>query len=136
MNLQQLFNKYLEVLEFEIKYFDHKPTELRHLIGRIGEFYCAIKTNGMLASEINQHGHDVIEKDGSRISVKTTAQNSGFITLNPRTLDKVDKIMIILYQNNTFEDIYFGDYQPLIENTRIYDNKYEIDISKIKRINI
>ncbi|RXJ85295.1 hypothetical protein CRU87_10775, partial [Aliarcobacter trophiarum LMG 25534] len=49
MNLEQLYNKYLEILNFEIKYFNHKPTELRHLIGRLGEFYCAIKTNGTLA---------------------------------------------------------------------------------------
>lgn len=134
MTLRDLYNKYLEILQFEIDYFNHKPTELRHLIGRLGEIYCAIKTKGTLAQEVNQQGHDVVAKDGSRISVKTTAQNSGFITLNSKTLDRVDKIMIILYENNSFVDIYFGLVQPLIEGTRMYENKYEIDISKIKRL--
>lgn len=134
MKLEQLYDEYLDILKFEIDYFNHKPTELRHLIGRLGEIYCAIKTKGSLAQEVNQQGHDVIAKDGSKISVKTTVQNSGFITLDPKTLDRVDKIMIVMYENNSFKDIYFGLVQPLIENTRMYDNKYEIDISKIKKV--
>ena len=134
MKLEQLYNKYLEVLKLEIEYFNHKPTELRHLIGRLGEIFCAIQTKGSLAQEVNQHGHDVIAKDGIRISVKTTAQNSGFISLNPKTLDRVDKIMVVLYENNSFKVIYFGIVKPLIEDTRVYDGKYEIDIAKIKRV--
>jgi len=35
------------------------PTELRHLIGRIGELYAALITNGQMATEVNQKGYDV-----------------------------------------------------------------------------
>ena len=34
------------------------PTELRHLIGRIGELYAALITNGQMATEVNQQGYD------------------------------------------------------------------------------
>ena len=53
MKLEQLYTKYLEVLKLEIEYFNHKPTELRHLIGRLGEIFCAIQTKGSLAQEVN-----------------------------------------------------------------------------------
>jgi len=73
------------------------PTELRHLSGRIGELYAALITNGQMATEVNQHGYDVVGSDGERISVKTTAvmSPSGHIAFNPNTLDKVDRIVIL-----------------------------------------
>lgn len=72
-------------------------TELRHLSGRIGELYAALITNGQMATEVNQHGYDVVGSDGERISVKTTAMmgSSGHIAFNPNTLDKVDRIVIL-----------------------------------------
>ena len=45
------------------------PTELRHLIGRIGELYAALITNGQMATEVNQQGYDVVSVNGERISV-------------------------------------------------------------------
>lgn len=50
-----------------------EPTELRHLIGRIGELYAALISNGQMATEVNQKGYDVVSEKGERISVKTTA---------------------------------------------------------------
>ncbi len=41
-----------------------RPTELRHLCGRIGELYAALITNGQMATEVNQEGYDVVSGDG------------------------------------------------------------------------
>lgn len=71
-------------------------TEQRHLVGRIGELYAALITNGQMAPEVNQRGYDVVSKDGERISVKTTAQQgtSGHLTINENTLGEVDRVMV------------------------------------------
>ena len=73
------------------------PTELRHLIGRIGELYAALITNGQMASEVNQQGYDVVSADGERVSVKTTAMMgaSGHIAFNPNTLQFVDRVIVL-----------------------------------------
>ena len=73
------------------------PTELRHLIGRIGELYAALITNGQMATEVNQKGYDVVSASGERISVKTTAMmgSTGHIAFNPNTLNSVDRIIIL-----------------------------------------
>ncbi|WP_058361165.1 DUF6998 domain-containing protein [Xanthomonas translucens] len=71
--IQQLYDKYLELVRLETEEFGVKPTELRHLIGRLGEFYCALQASGTLAHFANQHGFDVVCGNGRRISVKTTA---------------------------------------------------------------
>ena len=73
------------------------PTELRHLIGRIGELYAALITSGQMATEVNQQGYDVVSASGERISVKTTAMmgSTGHIAFNPNTLSSVDRIIIL-----------------------------------------
>lgn len=73
------------------------PTELRHLCGRIGELYAALISNGQLAQQVNQPGYDVVGGNGERISVKTTAMmsRSGHITFNPRSLELVDRVLVL-----------------------------------------
>lgn len=73
------------------------PTELRHLCGRMGELYAALITNGQMATEVNQQGYDVVSGAGERVSVKTTAMSgsSGQISFNPKTLDLVDRVIIL-----------------------------------------
>jgi hypothetical protein len=72
-------------------------TELRHLVGRIGELYAALITNGQMANEVNQRGYDVVTGDGERVSVKTTAQagNSGHVAFNANTFRDVDRIIVL-----------------------------------------
>lgn len=74
-----------------------EPTELRHLCGRMGELYAAVVSNGRMAIEPNQRGYDVVSADNERISVKTTAVmgNSGIISFNAKTLNHVDRVMIL-----------------------------------------
>jgi len=72
-------------------------SELRHLTGRIGELYAALITNGRMAEKSLQAGYDVVSADAERISVKTTtmAYGSGHVSFNPRTLERVDRIMVL-----------------------------------------
>jgi hypothetical protein len=131
--IKKLYEEYIKILELEINIFNLRPTEVRHLIGRIGEFKCAIVTNGTLSHEVNQHGFDVISNN-KKISVKTTAQKNGFISINKNTIKLVDELMIFQFINNEFKIIYYGDINQAIEKARTFNNKYELDISKAKRL--
>lgn len=134
--IQQLYDKYLELVRLEIDEFGVKPTEVRHLIGRLGEFYCALQVNGVLAHLTNQHGFDVVCVKGRRISVKTTAQTVGFVAIGKSTIDKVDDLMIIQYSNGGLSIVYYGPVGPAVAESRIYSytGKYELDISKARRL--
>jgi hypothetical protein len=134
--VQQLYEKYLELIRLEIIEFGVKPTEVRHLIGRLGEFYCALQVNGTLAHVANQHGFDVICANGRYISVKTTAQTTGFVPINKFTLDKVDDLMIVQYRGGKLSTVYYGTIEPAVKAARYYDHvgRYELDIAKASRL--
>jgi hypothetical protein len=134
--VQQLYDRYLELLRLEINEFGVKPTEVRHLIGRLGEFYCALQVGGTLAHVANQHGFDVICAKGRRISVKTTAQTTGFVPIGKATLDKADDLMIIQYREGKLSILYYGPIEPAAKAARYYDTvgKYELDIAKARRL--
>jgi hypothetical protein len=134
--IQKLYDKYLELIRLEIVEFGVKPTEVRHLIGRLGEFHCALQVGGSLAHLANQHGFDVICRNGRRISVKTTAQTTGFVPIGKATIDKVDDLMIIQYRDGNLSTIYYGPVGPAAAAARYYDHvgKYELDISKARRL--
>lgn len=136
--LQQLFDKYYELIHLEVFEFGVKPTEIRHLIGRIGEFYCALQIGGTLAHLANQHGFDVICPGGRRVSVKTTAQRSGFVPIGRSTIDSVDDLMIVQYHEGTLSTIFYGPAALAISASRYYEpsGKYELDISKARRLDV
>ncbi len=132
--IEILYQKYLDIIRLETIELGCAPTEVRHLIGRLGEFYCALKTNGTLAKEINQHGFDVISEDGRRISVKTTAQIGNFVSINKKTLDKVDDLMILQYVNNELQIIYYDKIENATQDCRIWKDNFELDISRAKKM--
>jgi len=132
--IEILYQKYLEIIKLETIELGCAPTEVRHLIGRLGEFYCALKTNGTLAKETNQHGFDVISEDDRKISVKTTAQKSGFVSLNKKTLNKVDDLMILQFINNELQVIYFDKIENATKDCRTWGDNFEIDISRAKKM--
>ncbi len=137
MNNEQLkvmYEKYMDIVKLEVEQFGCKPTEVRHLIGRLGEFHCALQVNGKLAHEANQHGFDVISENDRRISVKTTAQKSGFITINPNTVHKVDDLMLIQFSDFKLEVIYHGPIQNAVNVSRTWEGKFEFDISKARKL--
>ncbi|TDE43557.1 hypothetical protein E0I26_10925 [Flavobacterium rhamnosiphilum] len=129
-----LYQKYLDIIKLETIELGCAPTEVRHLIGRLGEFFCALETNGTLAKETNQHGFDVISENGRRVSVKTTAQTSGFVAINKKTLNKVDDLMILQYINNELQIIYFDKIENATNNCRTWNDNFELDISRAKKM--
>ena len=135
-NIKELYEKYLALVRFEVQKLGVKPTEVRHLIGRLGEFYCALMIDGSISHVVNQHGFDVISKTGRRISVKTTAQKTGFVAISANTLDQVDDLMILQYKDDHLHEVYFGDINKAVSAARYYINvkKYELDISTAKRL--
>ena len=134
--IKQLYDKYRELIDLEVREFGVKPTEVRHLIGRLGEFYCALELKGELAHDANQHGFDVTDENNRRVSVKTTAQKTGFVAINISTASKADDIMIIQYLDNELDIIYYGPIKAAIEAARHYPDvgKYELDISKARKL--
>jgi hypothetical protein len=132
--IEILYQKYLEIIKLETFELGCAPTEVRHLIRRLGEFYCTLKTNGTLAKETNQHGFDVISEDGRKISVKTTAQKSGFVSLNKKTINKADDLMILQYLNDELKMIYFDKIENATKDCRTWRDSFEIDISRAKKM--
>ena len=129
--IRQLNDHYSELIRLETEEFGIKPTEVRHPIGRLGEFYCALETNGQLAHTANQHGFDVISENGRKISVKTTAQTSGFVAISARTINKADDLKILQYLNGEINVVYYGAISIAISDARLYEKSgnYELDIA-------
>ncbi len=97
MQIIQSLGNNLAILLQEVETFGVSPTETRHLVGRIGELYACVITNGQMAPNTNERGYDVVSSTGERISVKTTATTttSGGAGFNLNTLHLVDRIMIM-----------------------------------------
>ena len=133
--LDRLYEEYMEVLALEVAEFGCKPTETRHLIGRIGEFYCARQTKGQLARRVNQPGFDVVA-EGRRISVKTTAQRTGFVSINARTLDRVDDLVVLQYDDGAFEVLYHGPIGLAVQAARAWKDRYELDLAKARHLQL
>jgi len=130
----QLYTHYNEIFRYELHVLQSKPTELRHLMGRIGEFLCVLQTNGQLALNANEPGYDVIGEDGRKISVKTSAQTNGFIAINRNTFHLCDDMFIVQYKNDMFQVVFFGEKERIVDSCRIYENTYELDISKLTKL--
>ncbi|MDV6378160.1 hypothetical protein ORD22_07845 [Sporosarcina sp. GW1-11] len=134
--IKRLYEEYIRVLRYELQVLQCQPTELRHLIGRIGELLCAMVTGGHLARETNQHGFDVVSQ-GRKISVKTSAQQlSGFISFNRNTFETFDDVFIVQYREDDFHIIYYGSKDLIKKIARTYKNIYEVDIEKVKKLSI
>ena len=132
--IELLLKKYKEIFEIEINQLGFQPTELRHLLGRIGEFICILEKNGTFPRKSNQEGYDVLSSDNRKISVKTTAQKSGFVTFNKNTLELADDVMVIQFSKESgFKTLYFGPVESIKIYCRSWENNYELDITKIKK---
>lgn len=132
--LDRLYEEYMEILSLEVSEFGCQPTETRHLIGRLGEFYCARLTDGRLAGRVNQHGFDVVTGKGKRVSVKTTAQQKGFVSINPNTIELADELMVLQYGDRDFEVVYHGEVVAAIQVCRLWQGRYELDITKARKL--
>lgn len=132
--LQQLYNQYLSLIRLEVEEFGVKATEVRHLIGRLGEFHCALELGGQLAQTANQHGFDVECGSGRRVSVKTTAQKGGFVSVGQSTLAKVQDLMVVHYSGGALSTLYYGPVDHALRNCRTYQGRFELDIPRARRL--
>ena len=108
--IQSLANN-LAMLQQEVETFGVSATETRHLVGRIGELYACVITNGQMAPNTNEKGYDVVSSIGERVSVKTTATTttSGGATFNLNTLQLVDRVMIMRLNEDLEIEVLFDD---------------------------
>ena len=127
--IQSLGNN-LAILQQEVESFGVPATEIRHLVGRIGELYACVITNGQMALNTNEKGYDVVSITGERISVKTTATTttSGGALFNLNTLHLVDRIMIIRINEDLEIDVLLDE--P-VEEARKLMHKGTIAYSKL-----
>ena len=134
--LLQLRNQYLSLVQLEVEEFGVKSTEVRHLIGRLGEFECALLVGGTLSHIANQHGFDVVAANGRKISVKATSQKSGFVAISKSTLHHADDLMVIQYRNAKLEVLYYGCINKAVEFARFYTptGSYELELSKARQL--
>jgi hypothetical protein len=104
MQIIQSLGEAMNWLEREVSW-GANPAELTHLMGRIGELYVAMYTNGNMADNVNEKGYDVVTKDNERISVKTTSlsRRQGHISFNPNTLQYVDRVIILRFNAEEME---------------------------------
>lgn len=128
-NVEPLYQRYLSLLMEEIDVFGVKPTELRHLLGRLGEFHCVRLVKGSLPNSANQPGFDVIAQNGKKISVKTTAQKSGFIAIGEGTKDLADELMLVQYVDGRLATVYYGCIQAAWDKARPFRSTRELEIS-------
>ena len=131
---QMLYERYLELVRSEIEEFGVKPTAIPHLMGRLGELHCALAVQGTLAELTNQPGFDVQSADGKKISVKTTAQVSGFVSISASTLQKADELMLVQYSNGQTTTIFYGSVSKAVTGTRMYEGRYELDIGRARKL--
>jgi len=126
--IQSLGNN-LAMLQQEVETFGVSATETRHLVGRIGELYACVITNGQMAPNTNEKGYDVVSNNGERISVKTTATTttSGGATFNLKTLEFVDRVMIMRINEDLEIEVLFDasteEAQELMYNGTIAYSK-------------
>lgn len=131
---QLLYDRYLELVRSEIEEFGAKPTAIPHLIGRLGELHCALAVQGTLADLTNQPGFDVESPGGKKISVKTTAQVSGFVSISASTLLKADELMLVQYSNGQTSTVFHGSVHKAVAGTRMYEGRYELDIGRARKL--
>ncbi|MBE1282811.1 MAG: hypothetical protein GJ676_05830 [Rhodobacteraceae bacterium] len=70
------------------------PQELRAHTGVIGEAFVADYLGVKLSAENNQHGFDLIDTDGLRVSVKTITTSTG-VDLKESTIGLVDRVVVV-----------------------------------------
>jgi len=134
--IQYLYDKYLDLVRLEVQEFGVKPTEVRHLVGRLAEFHCALETGGTLAHTANQHGFDVIAKDGKRISVKGTAQITDFVAFKISTFEKFDDAVVVQYLDGEIKTIYRGPASEVKANSWLNakDKTFEFRLNTAKKL--
>ncbi len=80
-------------------------SELTHLVGRIGNLYVAVHSNGQLAVGHTQLGYDVVSVTGERYSVSAIAGTtiSGEINFTRSRLERVDRVATVFFNTDEMD---------------------------------
>lgn len=101
----------IKSLEETLRWFERErqwgvpPTELAHLVTRIGELFTAINCNGQIAMDPKQAGYDVVSSEGYRYSVSCvlTKKARGEINFTREVLEKVDRVAVLQFNVDEME---------------------------------
>jgi hypothetical protein len=105
---------------------------LGSLLGDFGE-YIAVRNYHLLKAPSGSEGFDAVTSDGKKVQVKAVHASSqiGF-------RGKADLMLVIsIDELGNWDEIYFGDFEPVLQNARYAarDNKYMIAVTKLKTLN-
>ena len=112
---------------------DYKWAGLGNLLGDYGEFIC-INHYNLEKAPSGSEGYDALTKDGKTVEIKTN-RASGQIGFQ----GEADLMLVVsVADDGEFEEIYYGDFKLVKENSRYSarDNKNTITISKLKKLKI
>jgi hypothetical protein len=112
---------------------DYKWAGLGNLLGDYGEFIC-INHYNLEKAPSGSEGYDALTKDGKTVEIKTN-RASGQIGFR----GEADLMLVVsVADDGEFEEIYYGDFKLVKENSRYSarDNKNTITISKLKKLKI
>lgn len=134
--LQHLHDRYLELIRVEMDEFGTRATDLRHLISRLGELHAALQRGGDLVPALEPPGFQVLDPQGRRISVKTTTQLNGFISMARAGVEQSDDLMIMHYDNGRLDTIYHGPVEIAKAAARFYapSKSYELEIATARKL--
>ena len=110
---------------------DYKWAGLGNLLGDYGEFIC-INHYNLEKAPSGSEGYDALTKDGKTVEIKTN-RASGQIGFR----GEADLMLVVsVADDGEFEEIYYGDFKLVKENSRYSarDNKNTITISKLKKL--
>ena len=112
---------------------DYKWAGLGNLLGDYGEFIC-INHYNLEKAPSGSEDYDALTKDGKTVEIKTN-RASGQIGFR----GEADLMLVVsVADDGEFEEIYYGDFKLVKENSRYSarDNKNTITISKLKKLKI
>ena len=110
---------------------DFKWAGMGNLLGDYGEYVC-IENYHLTKAPAGSNGFDATTEDGRTVQIKTNhaASSIGF-------RGDAD-LMLVIYvaDDGEFEELYFGDFNKVKDNSSYSarDNKQSITISKLKKL--
>lgn len=150
VHIAKTLSEYTALLNQEMAW-GAKPTELRHLVGRLGELYIAEKYNGSMAVGVNEKGFDVISSRDNKISVKTfclvdektSREDYAFpLATEDNKLDKladmdelsIVQIEIVKNKVKSIKEYFNGINQVIIWNSNFHRDKVKFRIKNKNKL--
>ena len=102
-----------------------------NLLGDYGEYLC-IENYNLTKAPRGSAGFDAITEDGRTVQIKANHASSSIGFRGAADL------MLVIYvaDDGEFEELYFGDFKKVKDNSRYSarDNKHSITISKLRNL--